>query len=234
MNSKTISKIAVSTLLLGSVALLGQGCNWSWNNVTSTNDGSSSTSTSDTSQTDQKNPNTKAADFRVSMNALNRQHVYLSAAALRSAYDARPDMNAAKSALDENSQAIASGVSKIYGSSAGNELLTLWRSHVDSYLSYATATKANDRTAKNAAMQKLSTQANDLASFFARSNSNLQQGTVRQMLTDHANLITSLLDSYASRDYTGSFSKEMDADEQAGKIADVLTTAIVKQNPSKF
>lgn len=239
MISKTVSRVAISALVIGSVVFFGQGCDWSFSNATSTNDGGSTTgtnsnATSTSGTSEQKNPNTRAADMRVILNALNRQHVFLSAEAARSAYDSRPDLNAVRDALNENSQALAGEVGKVYGSSSSNEFLTLWRGHVDSYIAYATATKANDRNAKGAVVQKLSTQANDLAGFFSRANPNLSQSTVRQMLTDHANLITSLMDNYASRNYSDSYTKELDADEQAGKFADALTTAIVRQYPNKF
>lgn len=177
---------------------------------------------------------TKAADLRVLLNALEREHVNLAAAATRRGFQGDPDFDAAAGELDKNSVAIAGAVGSVYGQEAEAQFLEIWRSHITFFVNYTVAAKGGDKAGMDKAVQDLGGYVESISDFLSKANPNLPREAVHALVSEHVTLLKGAVDAYGAKDYAGSYAKEHEANEQIGTIADALSGAIVKQYPEKF
>ncbi len=184
---------------------------------------------------------TKAADLRVLLNAQEREHVSLAAAATRNGFDGSADFEASAAALDNNSVALSKSVGSVYGPEAEAKFLEIWRSHITFFVNYTVAAKAGDQAGMDKAVQDLGGYVDAISDFFSGANPNLPREAVSQLVGEHVGLtagavglLKSAVDTYGAGDFAGSYAKEHEANEQIGKIADAIAGAIVKQSPEKF
>jgi len=178
--------------------------------------------------------NTKAADLRVLLNALEREHVDLASAATRNGFSGNPDFKASANQLDVNSQAIAAAVGSVYGKDAEAKFLEIWRSHIGFFVDYTVAAKKGDKAGMAKAVANLGGYEDAISDFFSQANPNLPRQAVHDLVSQHVALLKSAVDSYGAGDYAGSYMHQHEANDQIGQIADALSGAIVKQKPEAF
>jgi hypothetical protein len=177
---------------------------------------------------------TKSADLRVLLNALEREHVNLAAAATRNGFDGNADFKASAGQLDQNSQDIAAAVGSVYGKDAGDKFLQIWRSHIGFFVDYTVAAKKGDKAGMAKAVTDLGGYVDAISDFFSGANPNLPRQAVKDLVGQHVTLLKSAVDSYGAADYAASYAHEHEANVQIGKIADAISGAIVKQKPESF
>lgn len=177
---------------------------------------------------------TKAADLRVILNALEREHVSLASQATRNGFDGSADFDASAKALDSNSVELSKAVGSVYGAEAEAKFLEIWRSHIGFFVDYTVAAKAGDTAGMEKAVQNLGGYVDAISDFFSGANPNLPREAVHQLVSDHVGLLKGAVDAYGSGDFAGSHAKEHEAGNQIGQIADTTAGAIVKQYPEKF
>ena len=178
---------------------------------------------------------TKAADLRVLLNALERQHVDLASAAVRAGFDGHASFPKVAAELDTNSVAIADTVGSVYGSAARDSFLKIWRAHIGYFVDYTVAAKAGDKAKMDMAVSNLmNIYVPSIADFFSRANPNLPYDAVAQLVTEHVVHLKAAVDTYGAGDFAGSYKEQTAAYNQIGTIADTLAGAIVKQYPNKF
>lgn len=177
---------------------------------------------------------TKAADLRVLLNALEREHVDLASTAVRNGFDGNPDFKASADQLDQNSQALAATVGSVYGKDAESKFLTIWRSHIGYFVDYTVAAKKGDKAGMEKAVTNLGGYVEEISDFFSSANPNLPRQAVHDLVNEHVMLLKSAVDTYGAGDYAGSYMHQHEANEQIGEIADALSGAIVKQHPETF
>jgi len=177
---------------------------------------------------------TKAADLRVLLNALEKEHVALASAAVRNGFDGRADFGASADSLDKNSVALSQAVGSVYGEAAAAKFLEIWRSHITFFVNYTVAAKKGDKAGMDKAVSDLGGYADAIADLLSGANENLPRETVKQLVLEHIDHLKGAVDAYGARDYAGSYAKQHDASEQIGVIADALAGAIVKQKPELF
>lgn len=177
---------------------------------------------------------TKAANLRVLLNALEREHVALASAATRNGFDGNPGFDASAAALLKNSDEIAAAVGSVYGADAQKKFLEIWNSHITFFVDYTVAAKKGDKAGMDAAVNKLNGYVNAISDFFSGANPNLPRQAVHDLVSEHVTLLKGAVDAWAAKDYAGSFTKQHEAGNQIGTIADALSGAIVKQNPGLF
>ncbi len=177
---------------------------------------------------------TKAADLRVVLNALEREHVDLASQATRNGFDGRADFDASAKALDANSVGISKAVGSVYGPQAEAKFLEIWRSHITFFVNYTVAAKTGDKAGMDKAVTDLGGYVDAISDFFSGANPNLPRDAVHQLVSDHVGLLKGAVDTYGAKDFAGSYTKEHAANDQIGKIADTIAGAIVKQSPDKF
>lgn len=177
---------------------------------------------------------TAAANLRVTLNALEREHVNLAAAATRRGFQGDPDFAAAGSELDTNSKAIAAAVGSVYGPDAEKKFYDIWASHIGFFVDYTVAAKKGDQAGMDKAVADLGGYEDAIADFLSGANPNLPRQAVHDLVAEHVGLLKSAVDAYGGKDYPTSYAKEHEANVQIGTIADTLSGAIVKQYPDKF
>ncbi len=187
-----------------------------------------------TATSSQPDTATKAADLRVVLNALEREHVDLASAATRNGFDGSADFKASADALDANSVSLAKAVGSVYGAKAETKFLEIWRSHIGFFVDYTVAAKGGDKAGMDKAVTNLGGYADAISDFLSGANPNLPREAVHQLITDHIGLLKTTVDTYGAKDFAGSYAKQHEASEQVGKIADAISGAIVKQSPDKF
>ncbi len=237
MSSKVLVILRATGIVLLPLLFFGAGCEWlqpKSTTPTSTQTGSTSTGMQPSTSTIGQQPTTstynrfggqatvpaRVADIRAMLNRLMGQHVALSASVARNILDNRPDVGASTQALDANSKAIAQVLSGASGVNS-DALLDGWRKHVDAFVAYTTATKQGDTKAQQAAIQRMTTQSQAIAQLFSKGDASVQSN-IQNMLNDQARLMKGVVDAYASKKYQDSYAQQIQANDQAGKIADFL------------
>lgn len=189
---------------------------------------------SKTATSGQPDTATKAADLRVVLNALEREHVDLASTATRNGFDGSADFKASADALDANSVSLAKAVGSVYGAEAETKFLEIWRSHIGFFVDYTVAAKSGNKAGMDKAVADLGGYVDAISDFLSSANPNLPREAVKQLVGDHVGLLKGAVDTYGAKDFAGSYAKQHEASEQIGKIADALSGAIVKQSPEKF
>jgi hypothetical protein len=175
-----------------------------------------------------------ASDVRVKLNNALREHVSLGALALRAAFNGDPNTEAALATLDENSQEVAGLVGAVYGEQAGDQFLTLWRSHIGYFANYTVAAKSGDQAGMDKALADLEGYATDAGAFFNGANEGLPKEAVKTLLVHHRDHVIKVVNAWGAGDYAKSYEEEQHARDQVGEIGDALAAAIVKQSPDMF
>lgn len=188
----------------------------------------------ETASTTAPNTATKAADLRVVLNSLEREHVSLASQATRNGFDGSADFKASADALDANSVALSKAVGSVYGAEAEAKFLEIWRSHIGFFVDYTVGAKTGDKVKMDKAVSDLGGYADAISDLLSGANPNLPREAVKQLIVDHIGLLKGAVDKYGAKDFAGSYAAEHDADVQIGTIADALSGAIVKQFPAKF
>lgn len=176
----------------------------------------------------------KAADLRVVLNALEREHVDLAATATRAGFDGQPHFEASAAQLDKNSVELSKAVGSVYGADAEKQFLEIWRSHIGFFVDYTVAAKAGDQAGMDMAVQNLNGYVDAISDFFSKANPNLPREDVKKLVGEHVGLLKGAVDAHGAGNHAESFAKQHEANEQIGTVADALSGAIVKQNPNKF
>lgn len=177
---------------------------------------------------------TKAADLRVVINSLQRQHVDLASAAVRNGFDGSADFKASADSLDANSIALSKAIGSVYGADAEKKFLEIWRSHIGFFVDYTVAAKKGDKGGMDKAVENLNGYVDAVATLISGANPNLPKEAVKTLVSEHVTLLKGAVDAYGAGDFAKSYSQQSLANAQIGKIADGLSGAIVKQFPDKF
>ncbi len=188
----------------------------------------------DSPSTSQKATDTKAANLRVVLNTIEKEHVGLAAAATRAGFDGSPMFDAAGKALFQNSKELSDAVASVYGPEAGKKFNEIFDSHLTFFVNYTVAAKAGDKAGMEKAVTDLNGYVEAISTFLSGANPNLPKDVVAQLFTEHVTLLKAAVDAHGAGNYAESYAKQHEALTQIGTIADALAGAIVKQSPDKF
>ena len=222
-----------AALIVGIVALvLGGGAGY----VLGMNKDMMEASSNNNSQQSSMVITSPAADIRVGMNNLLREHVSSSLDVTRAIADEAPqaELDGALSAQTANAVAIAEAVGSVYGEEAQKQITGMFVEHIKASNDYARAVAADDQAAKEAANTELKEYLEEISTFFSTAIEGLPQETVYGLLEEHENLLNRSVQAYQDGDFTRSYELEREALTQMNGIADALSGGIVKTNPDKF
>ncbi|MBF8758304.1 hypothetical protein [Pseudomonas guariconensis] len=133
-----------------------------------------------------------------------------------------------------NATSIANSIAPLYGQPAADQLLKLLAGHWGAVKHYSDATVAKDKSAKQTAVNELSSNAKALSAFLAKANPYLPEQTLLSMLTAHGGHHLSQIDQLAAQDYAGEAQTWQMMRQHMLTLADALAGALVKQFPDKF
>jgi hypothetical protein len=177
---------------------------------------------------------TPAADLRVTLNALLREHVNLGMLALYNVIDNDDATAASVEALDGNTNELAATIGSVYGEDAQSAFDEIWTAHIGFFANYATGLRTNDADLREAAEEDLKDYQSEIANFFNGALPAIDRSVVVAGSGEHKDLLIEAMDEYADGDYKAAYAAQREADKQIAGIANLLAREIVKQNPSLF
>jgi hypothetical protein len=158
---------------------------------------------------------------------------------VRNVVDARFAGNASRSAAAEkeivaNARAIAGAIEPYYGKAASDQLFTLLAGHWGAVSAYLDGTRAGDKAATDAAMQKLLANADAIAKFLSGANPNLPYETLHGLLAAHGSHHVQQIQEFKSGQWEQEAKTWAAMKDHMYVIADALADAIAKQFPDRF
>ncbi|MDD2045940.1 hypothetical protein [Pseudomonas putida] len=133
-----------------------------------------------------------------------------------------------------NATAIANSIAPLYGQPAADQLLKLLAGHWGAVKQYSDASVSQSASAKQTAVNDLTSNAKALAKFLATANPNLPEATLNTMLAAHGGHHIAQIDELGKKDYKAEAATWKHMREHILGLADALTAALVKQFPDKF
>jgi hypothetical protein len=144
------------------------------------------------------------------------------------------ERDAAEKEVVANTKQIASTIAPFYGEAASQKFLNLLDINYGAVRAYSEATVAGDKGRQDAALARLESNADDIADFLSRLNPYLQKDIVRGLIAVHSAHHILQINHYKGKEYAHLGATWSMMRQDVSTIADTLTTALVKQFPSKF
>ena len=148
------------------------------------------------------------------------------------------DTEAAKVAEEnvvKNAKDIASAIASFYGKEAGDKLFGLLAGHYGAIKEYLTVAVAGDMAGKDAAVNKIKKNADELAAFLNSANpKNWPKDTLVSLLVAHGSHHIAQIDAVVAKDYGTEATVWENMKKHIYTIADALAGGIEKQFPKKF
>lgn len=147
------------------------------------------------------------------------------------------DKSAEKTAETEvvaNAKAIAASIEPFYGAAAKDKLFGLLAGHYGAVKAYLEASLAKDSAKQAAAVDKLGSNAAEIATLLSGANPNLPKDAVLGLLQAHGGHHIAQIQQLQAADFAGEAKTWSDMTRHMYIIADALGGAIAKQFPEKF
>ncbi len=177
----------------------------------------------------------KAKELRLTMRSLWEDHIFWARnVVLTTKLGDSAAAKVGEEQVVENAKAIANAIVPYYGKEAGDKLLTLLAGHWGAVKEYMTADFAGNKEGKSAAMEKMTKNANDIATFLSSANPNWPKDTLVSALAAHGGFHMAQIDQISAKDFSAEAKTWEGMKTQVYGIADTLTDGIIKQFPQKF
>jgi hypothetical protein len=177
----------------------------------------------------------KEAALHNAMHKLWEDHITWTRVFIISAVAGLPDKDAATQRLLQNQVDIGNAIKPFYGNAAGDQLTALLKEHIVIAADVVTAAKANDNAKLDDANKRWIANADQIAAFLSKANpKNWPEAEMRMMMHDHLKLTTNEAAARIQGDWAADVRAYDAVHEQILKMADGLSTGIVKQFPEKF
>lgn len=142
--------------------------------------------------------------------------------------------DAAEEEVVANAKQIAHTMTPFYGDAASDKFFSLLHINYGEIREYSEATVAGDTRRQDAALTRLESNADDIADFLSHVNPHLRKEIVRGLIAAHSAHHILQINQYKAKDYAHLGATWPMMRQHVYVIADTLTTALVKQFPSKF
>ena len=180
-------------------------------------------------------PSTAAVDFRVALNQLLQEHLYLASSATGSALGGRTDeFAAAGAALNENGTDLGAAIGSLYGSEAEDQFNQIWSAHNGFFVDYTTGVATDDMAMQDKAVEDLTTVYVPQFAEFLAGATDLPEDTLADLTTDHVLTTKAIVDAQGAQDLAAAAEADRTAAQHMRMIGDPLATAIVAKLPDKF
>lgn len=158
---------------------------------------------------------------------------------VRNVVEARLANNAAAAKTAEeqvvdNARAIAGAIEPYYGKPASEKLFGLLAGHWGAIRAYLDATQARDKSAQDAAFDKLVGNAGEISTFLGGANPHLPVDTLRGLLSTHGAHHVDQIKQLKTGEYDQEARTWAAMKDHIYAIADALANGIAKQFPDKF
>jgi hypothetical protein len=175
------------------------------------------------------------AAFHDGMRQLWEEHATWTRLYIVDALASLPSKDATTQRLLRNQTDIGNAVKPFYGDAAGDKLTALLKEHILIAAALIDAAKAGDAAKQDDATKRWSANADAIAAFLSGANpGNWPLPEMKSMMHKHLELTTAEVVARLKKDWTADISAYDDVQGQILKMADMLSTGIVKQFPSRF
>ncbi len=178
----------------------------------------------------------KATELRLAMRNLWEDHIFWVRSVVLTTEE--KDSTAAKveeQQVVQDAKEIANAVVPYYGKEAGDKLFNLLAGHYGAIKDYMNADFSGNKKAKTAAMEKMTKNADEIATFLSSANpNNWPKGAIVSALAAHGGYHMTEIDQLSKKDFSSEAKTWEAMQKQVEGIADTLTEGIVKQFPQKF
>jgi hypothetical protein len=175
------------------------------------------------------------SDLREAMDKLWEDHVSWTRLYIFSATASLPDKDATAQRLLQNQLDIGNAIKPIYGDAVGEKLAELLKDHIMIATEIIDAGKAGDSVKKDEPSNRWNANADDIAAFLSEANpKNWPIAEMKKMMRDHLDLTTAEVVVRLQGDWAADIAAYEKVHTQILKMADMLSTGIIKQFPNKF
>ncbi len=177
----------------------------------------------------------KATELRLAMRSLWIDHIFWVRNVVLSTQ--LGDQGAAKAEeqqVVQNARDIANAVVPYYGKEAGDKLFTLLEGHYGAVKEFMNAVFAGNKEGEHSAMDKMTKNADEIATFLSSANPNWPKAALVSALGAHAAFHMAQINEIHAKDFSAEAKTWRGEANQIRGVADILAEGIVKQFPQKF
>ena len=179
--------------------------------------------------------NTPAVGFRVALNQLLQEHLFLASFATDAAIAGRSDeFDAAGGALNTNGTDLGAAIGSIYGSDAQDEFNRIWSAHNGFFVDYTTGVATDDQAMADKAVEDLTTVYVPEFSAFLAGATGLPEDALVDLVTEHVLTVKAIVDAQGSGDAAAAAEADRSAAMHMRMLGDPLAQAIVAAMPDAF
>jgi hypothetical protein len=175
-----------------------------------------------------------ATDLRMELERFLAAHAELASLAIRADLTNAPDSAAAKAAIGQNSSALATAISSIYGQTTGDAVSAEWQRMVGLQLDYIEATKAGNTFSQATAKDALAHSGIAFAGVLARANPKLSQTELQDMIGKQSTSLITEADRFFANDYASAYAAQRSAYAASGVLGAYMARGIASQFPGRF
>ena len=177
----------------------------------------------------------RVAEMKQTLRDLWLGHIYwVQHAVLNGGTNSPRKRDAVEKEVDANTKQLSNMIKPFYGEAASQKLFSLLDINIGAVREYSQATVAGDKHGQDAALARLGSNADDIAEFLSHLNPYLQKENVRGLVAAHGAHHVLQINLYKRKDYAQLQETWPMMRQHVYLIADILTTALVKQFPSQF
>ncbi|MBU8880954.1 glycosyltransferase [Bacillus sp. FJAT-29790] len=144
------------------------------------------------------------------------------------------DQKQVLSRLLKNQEDIGNAVKPLYGEKAGNKLTDLLKEHIILAGKIVDAAKTGKKALVNQLNKKWYRNADDIAALLSSANPYLKNENLKKLLYIHLKFVTNDLSSSLAKDWNARIVSIDDGISHIIRMADTISTGVVKQFPEKF
>ena len=145
-----------------------------------------------------------------------------------------PAAGPAAARLLKNQEDIGNAIKPYYGEAAGNQLTALLKEHIQIAVAIIDDVKAKNSTAQAADEARWTTNADAIAAFLSGANPNWRTQDAKDLMHMHLATTKTELVARATKDYPADVIAWDAVYTHILKMADAISTGIIKQYPDKF
>ena len=180
-------------------------------------------------------PSTKGVDFRVALNQLLQEHLYLASSATGAALDGRTDeFAAAGDALNTNGTDLGAAIGSLYGDEAKDQFNQIWSAHNGFFVDYTAGVAKKDQAMQDKAVNDLTTIYLPQFSTFLAGATDLPEDAVTALVKEHILTTKAIVDAQFKGDAAAAAAADRTAGQHMEMIGDPFAKAIVAKLPAKF
>jgi len=174
-------------------------------------------------------------DFRVALNQLLQEHLFLASFATDAAIGGRDDdFAAAGAALNTNGTDLGGAIGGLFGQEAEDEWNRIWSAHNGFFVDYTTGVATDDQAVMDKAVEDLTMVYVPEFSAFLAGATGLPEDALAELITEHVLTTAAIVDAQGAGDAQAAADADRTAAQHMRMLGDPLAEAIVSAQPESF